>query len=116
MNYDYRCIDCSKPKKNHVFIISHGMNEKPHVICPKCGGKNTEKTFTQSTEFYTRGYGYKDRKGCQRDQNLFKLMTDDPYKKMREPGEAEDLAKKLRRGGKHDPKRKTTCGKNPQKL
>ena len=105
MRYDYMCHDCST-KKNFVFIIEHGMMEKPKVKCPKCGKTNTEKTFTTSAGFYVKGVGYLDVKGRRRDMHLHKLMNDDPYGHMRQPGEKEELAASLRKGGKHNPKGK----------
>jgi putative FmdB family regulatory protein len=101
MKYDYLCNKC-----NHTFMVSHGMMEKPEVKCERCGSKNTQRTFIAAPEFYTRGYGYCDKKGARRDMNLHKLVNDDPYASMRQPGEKEDLAQKLRQGGKHNPRRK----------
>lgn len=53
---------------------------------------------------YTKGNGYMDKAGCHRDMNLYKLTKEDPYAHMRQPGEADDLAQKLRNAGKfgHD--------------
>jgi rRNA maturation protein Nop10 len=83
------------------------MNEKPRVKCPNCGGLKTQIAFLSTPMTYIRGYGYMDKEGRRRDMNLFKLQNDDPYKKYRAPGEKDDLAHRLRRGGKHNPKRKT---------
>ncbi len=102
MNYDYRCTKCEQ-----VFIASHGMNEKPKVKCPGCKSFKTERTFVQAPSFYTRGYGYCDKKGAHRDMNLYKLMNNDPYASIRPPGEKEELAHKLRKGGKHNPNAKS---------
>lgn len=30
--YDYRCPEC-----NEVFEVTHGMRERPEVVCPTCG-------------------------------------------------------------------------------
>jgi putative FmdB family regulatory protein len=101
MQYDYRCI-CGE-----IFITSHGMNEKPKVVCPKCGSIKTAKTFIQAPFWYTKGYGWvKDKAGVARARNLHTLVNNDPYKSMREKGEKEDLANRLRKGGRHNPKKK----------
>lgn len=110
--YNYICHPCSPgrdPKDWVIWEVIHGMNEKPKVECPKCGGIETEKTCYgfEPAPFYTRGYGYLDVKGRRRDMNSWKLQNDDPYKGMREPGEKDELAASLRKGGKHNPKRKT---------
>jgi putative FmdB family regulatory protein len=39
--YDYSCQFCSAK-----FEIRHGMNEKPKVVCPKCGSKDTSKEIS----------------------------------------------------------------------
>lgn len=39
--YDYSCRSCSA-----VFEIMHGMNEKPEIVCPKCGSKKTSKEIS----------------------------------------------------------------------
>ena len=104
MRYQMICNDCSTEKKWLVFEVQHGMNEKPKVKCPVCGKTNTERCFAgQDTTFYIRGNGYLDRKGRQRDMHLYKLMNDDPYGHMRPPGERDELAASLRKGGKHNP-------------
>lgn len=73
-------------------------------ICPCCNSQNTEKTMLGTNIVcYVRGNGYLDKAGCHRDMNLHKLMTDDPYAGMREPGEANDLADRLRKSGQHNP-------------
>lgn len=106
--YNYICDDCSTDKKWLVFEAQHGMNEKPKVKCPKCAKTNTQVCFAgyDAPSVYVRGYGWMDRKGRQRDMHLWKLMNDDPYGGMREPGEKDELAKNLRKGGKHNPRAK----------
>lgn len=101
MRYNYLCKLCSTGKEALVFEVAHGMNETPKVPCPKCKKTNTEKTFIGvDVIFYVRGNGWLDVKGRRRDMHLYKLMNDDPYKSIRPPGEKEDLANKLRKGGK----------------
>lgn len=95
MRYDYRCSDCES-----VFETSHAMDKKPRVKCPECGSLKTEVAFLTTPTSYIKGNGYLDVKGRRRDMNLYKLVNDDPYKGMRQPGEAADLAENLRRGGK----------------
>ena len=102
--YSYICNSCSgKDSKDWlVFEAEHGMNEKPKVKCPKCGGVNTEVCFAgyEPPPFYVRGYGWLDKKGRQADMNHWKLTHEDPYAGMRQKGEKEELAHKLRQSGK----------------
>lgn len=101
MRYNYLCKFCSTNEEPLIFEVTHGMHEKPKVQCPKCKKTNTEKTFIGTgITFYTRGYGWLDVKGRRNDMQLHKLMSDDPYKAMRQPGDKEDLANKLRKKGK----------------
>lgn len=101
MRYNYCCDKCSGDGEDRfIFEVEHGMKEDPKIKCPKCNGK-THKTLPNRITFYTRGYGYLDKPGARRDMNVHKLVHDDPYKKMREPGEKDDLLYKLRTGGKH---------------
>lgn len=109
MRYDYKCA-C-----DHEFVVSHGMFEKPVIKCPKCNSSKTEKIFKDVPEFYVRGNGYLDKKGVKRDMNLHKLVNDDPYANMREPGEAYDLAQNIRKAGKFSPKRKYFTPKTTKK-
>ena len=101
------CNDCSTEEEWVVFEVSHSMNEKPQIKCPLCKGKNTEKAYIENcTTIYTKGYGWLDKRGRRRDMNLHKLVNDDPYKGMREKGEQEDLAQRLRTGGRHQADKK----------
>lgn len=40
MFYDYACKKCKKQ-----FEVSHGMNEKPQIICPDCK-EDCQKVFS----------------------------------------------------------------------
>jgi hypothetical protein len=55
---------------------------------------------------YIRGNGWLDKEGRRRDMHLWKLKNDDPYANMRERGEADDMATRLRRGGMFNKKQK----------
>lgn len=107
MRYDYICNNCSNEDRWLIFETNHGMNEKPKVKCPKCGGINTEQTFRTVPLSYIRGYGWLDVKGRRRDLNLYTLRNRDPYEHMREAGEADDLAHRLKAGGKFNTNPKT---------
>lgn len=95
-------IDYNSPL---VWVVVHGMSESPEVKCPVCGS-NASRVIRGASATYIRGNGYLDKRGCQRDMNLFKLTQEDPYGYMRQPGESDDLANRLRRGGKFNPKTK----------
>lgn len=120
--YNYLCNDCEQravaikgSSLTHdellevIFETSHMMNPTKQEltaarVCPRCNGQNTIKTMLGTNVVcYVRGNGYLDKVGCHRDMNLHKLMTDDPYVGMREPGEVDDLANKLRKSGQHNP-------------
>ncbi|MFZ3090124.1 MAG: zinc ribbon domain-containing protein [Nitrospirota bacterium] len=45
--YEYRCKKC-----NHIFdIIQKSTAEKKDVMCPECGGKETEKILSPFSSF-----------------------------------------------------------------
>jgi hypothetical protein len=88
-----------------VWEEEHGMFAAVDIRCPVCKSPAAKSFSDYYFQGYVRGNGYFDRSGCQRDMNLYKLMKDDPYAMYRKPGEAEDIANKLRAGGKHNPKR-----------
>lgn len=89
-----------------VWEVDAPMAEQlPDQVCPACDHPAVSVIHRGQTVFYERGYGYKDRAGCRRDMNLYKLTKDDPYGGMRESGESDHLANKIRAGGKFNPKR-----------
>ena len=80
----------------------HSFSENPEIICPNCDSKASRTLLGVKVSFYIRGDGMaKDKQGARRDMHLHKLVNDDPYAYMRESGEADDLAQRLRRAGKH---------------
>jgi len=93
VRYDFACDECKI-----IFEVQHGIHEKPEVVCPQCK-KPAQRRYTMP-EVYVRGYGWCDKKGAQRDMNLWKLNNEDPYARIRPPGDKSDLADKLRKGGK----------------
>ena len=99
MRYDYRCKNCGSEDRWFVFETNHGMTERPKVKCPECDKDDTEQVYLDSPMIYTRGNGWLDVKGRRRDMHLWKLQNDDPYKGMREPGEAHDLATRMKAQG-----------------
>jgi putative FmdB family regulatory protein len=101
-NYRYECESCG-----FVHDVFHKMSEDPDVPCPECQNA-CFRTFNKCTVTgYIRGYGMaRDKAGAKRDQNLHTLLNGDPYATHRERGEADDLADRLRKGGKHNPNTK----------
>lgn len=91
--------------------------EQLELSCPICG-QRALRCLPRRLLAYTRGYGWKDRKGAKRDMNLHKLTNDDPYSQYRADGEADDLADRLRKAGKHGfndrGERTRTFGKLPK--
>lgn len=88
-----------------VWEAEHGMFAEVDIRCPVCNSQAQKSYADYFFQGYVRGDGYFDRAGCRRDMNLYKLTKDDPYAMYRKPGEAEDLAKKLKKAGKHNPRR-----------
>lgn len=106
MRYDFKCSKCKEE-----FIASHPMNTEPwppKQQCPKCNSWKTTLLISETagSVAYIKGNGWLDVKGRRRDMNLYKLQNDDPYGHMRQPGEKDELAAKIRKGGKHNPKPK----------
>src|SRR5271166_4866456 len=115
--YDYLCKTClieaeqikgspldEQEQLEVIFETKHSMNPTPEELaltteCPQCKSHDTVKTFHGVKLIsYVRGYGYKDRTGCVRDMNLYKMTipddeenSQDPYLPYRENGEADDL-------------------------
>ncbi len=89
-----------------VWEVSHSIAESPEILCPHCGAKAQRTMLGINTTFYFRGEGLvRDKAGARRDMNLHTLLNDDPYAHMRQPGEVDDMANRLRKGGQHNPNR-----------
>jgi len=92
---------CSNSKCEHLFEVVHRMHETPEIKCPKCSCKAEHTLMGQNISVYVRGDGIvKDRAGAKRDMDLYHLTCNDPYAVHRVPGEKDELANRLRRGGK----------------
>lgn len=102
--YEYTCWDCTPDDNNRdtyfIMEVKHMMSETPKFTCPACGGGRIEKIISIPSAVYVKGDGYLDKKGAHRDMNRYKLQHNDPYAHMREPGEAEELDKKLKNQGR----------------
>lgn len=91
----------------YIWEESHGMTESPDIRCPICQEKAEKNFRNTSFHYFTKGDCYLDKAGCRRDMNLYKMTNGgDPYASMRQPGEADDLKDRLRKGGKFNPKTK----------
>lgn len=131
--YNYVCLTCKADAESVkgdiltddeclqevVFETSHSINPSEEELkeaktCPRCECQNTQKTFLGNSFYtYVRGYGYLDRSGVKRDMHYQKLIgkddngkDTDPYAGMRQAGEKDDLAIKLKRMGKSPSKQK----------
>lgn len=141
--YNYICANCLKKATkikgspltqeeemdNVVFETKHAMVPTPDEIkattkCPRCGSNKTSKIFAGiETYGYVRGKAFLDKAGMKRDMNLYKLTqkdengkSTDPYGHMREPGEADDLAHRIRKAGQKTVKKQVfDVGKKPSK-
>jgi len=83
-----------------VWEERHSIFDDPEISCPCCGVVCKKTMIGVEVVSYVRGDGYLDKQGCTRDMNLYKLMKEDPYGHMRQAGEKDDLAQKLRNAGK----------------
>lgn len=100
-NYNYECESCGC-----VHDVFHKMSEDPEILCPQCQNA-CFRTIGATITHYVRGSGLaRDKAGAKRDQNLHTLLNDDPYARYRERGERDDLADRLRKGGRHNPNTK----------
>lgn len=127
-HYHYLCKPCEKrlieakggplnqeeELEGAIFETSHSMNPTKQELraakkCPRCGSRRTHLTVNGITVGgYVLGDGYLDREGVRRDINLFHLTGKDaetgqpldPYGHMRQAGEADDLAVRIKRAGK----------------
>jgi hypothetical protein len=86
-----------------VWAVEHGMAEKPEVKCPLCEG-NAAVVINQAPNWYWRGDCYANKEDCQKQMNIHKLKTNDPYGYMRQPGEVDDMISNIKRGNKPKPK------------
>lgn len=50
--YDYKCIKCG-----NTFEQFHGINERPQVVCPKCGSI-AQKQISLHSGLIFRGSGF----------------------------------------------------------
>ncbi len=50
--YDYKCIKCG-----NTFEQFHGMNERPQVLCPKCGSI-AQKQISLHSGLIFKGSGF----------------------------------------------------------
>lgn len=50
--YVYKCVKC-----NHSIDVFHKMDEKPNLVCTKCGSQELEKQVATSS-FQLKGTGW----------------------------------------------------------
>lgn len=50
--YDYKCIKCG-----NTFEHFHGINERPQVVCPKCGSLS-QKQISLHSGLIFKGSGF----------------------------------------------------------
>lgn len=123
MLYNYGCLDChdklqkakggpltSEEGQQVVFDVRHGMfptkKELDVICCPRCKSKNVTKWLSgYDVVGYVSGNGFLDKAGCRREMAVHSLTRKDadtgesldPYGYMRENGEAEDLAIRIKK-------------------
>jgi hypothetical protein len=86
-----------------VWAVEHKMVEKPEVKCPICEN-GAVVIINKAPNWYWRGDCYANKADCQKQMNIHKLKTNDPYGYMRQPGEVDDMINKIKRGNKSKPK------------
>jgi len=110
-DYNYKCEKCDNIQEE-----THRMAEEPEIVCNECGGKCSKTFEGMNFMCWVRGYGMaRDKEGAKRDMHLHHLTQNDPYAIHREAGEADYMADKLRRGGRHQKNTKTFVGKSKTK-
>jgi hypothetical protein len=88
-----------------AFQVERSIKDRSPVSCPCCGGTDTNKVHQLATT-YVRGYGYVDKTGMKNASNLHTMVSGaDPYAEHRKPGDARDLAGRLRKKTVYDPHR-----------
>lgn len=118
--YIYQCNDCSKKKGKkkgkikvdpdhdqagwndkgeYLFFVEASIKKIPKNPKCTCGGTDTIKLLNTNPYFYVRGNCYLDKKGVQKDQNMFKLKYEDPYGHMRTKEDYDYKMDQLRRSG-----------------
>ena len=119
-----------------VFDVTHGMFPSDEDIaamkCPNCKSKKVKRCFSgYDVTGYVSGNGLLDKAGCRREIALHHLTRNDadtgqpldPYGYMRQVGEVDDLANKIKKSkqpkSKHfdvNPADKTVSQKKRKKL
>jgi putative FmdB family regulatory protein len=56
--YDYRCTSCGK-----VFEVTHGMRERPEVVCPDCGAAASRAFSASGIVLKGSGFYNTDQRG-----------------------------------------------------
>ena len=52
--YEYECKNCG-----NIFEQFHGINENPHIFCPKCGkDDNIERLISAGSGLIFKGSGF----------------------------------------------------------
>lgn len=92
--YTYGCNECDN---EHEEI--HSIKDDPKIICPKCG--STCSRLIGKVYGYIKGNCYLNKKDAKIQKTLSTLQDADPYAKLRQPGEAEDLANKIKNKSKN---------------
>ena len=132
--YDYICDDCLANAAREIgrelldeeldalmFEVKHSMVATDKEVkaiskCPNCDGQNTKKTISASYHIRVRGHDWhtfrKENAGAlQRDMALHQLQDEDPYGRYRQPGEASDLADRIRKAARKQSQAKVfDCG------
>lgn len=100
-----------------IFEVTHGMfpkeEELAQIKCPNCKSKKVEKTlYGSDIRGYVAGSGILDVAGCRREMLIHTATRKDeetgkpldPYHHMREVGEVDDLALRIKRSKLPKPK------------
>ena len=85
-----------------IWVVNHSIYDDPVIMCP-ITGKPAIRTLVgcEPAEVYVKGYGMaRDKAGARRDMNRHTLETADPYAKLRQPGEKDDMINRLKKAGK----------------
>jgi len=86
-----------------VWVVEHAMGDDPEIKCPICEGEATT-IINKAPNWYWKGDCYTNKSDCNRQMNLHKLRTNDPYGYMRQPGEVDEMSHNIKKGKKDKPK------------
>lgn len=110
--YCIECVERASGQPVRQLSVAEFKRLSPQYIiretpCPRCGSTNAGKLFGIEAA-YIKGYGYADKAGVKRDMDMHLMARgQDPYKAHRQPGEGDEVVRRLQKSREHDKRSKT---------